>query len=150
MNSAPAVQYPVGRSVFQGYFLLTCSLAGFLVGGMWASATGAFLGPQIFFFIVLSAVLSLAGLAWHQTEAGHLVWGGESWTWTVDRQSTAGAVAVHFDSQMLMVMTLQPEKGGPVWLWAERNSDPVRWRALRRAVYADHGTTVHAKSEGSP
>jgi hypothetical protein len=83
----------------------------------------------------------------------------------VDRQNHVGAVAVHFDSQFT-VMTLQPEKGGAGLFWAQRTLlDPVRWRALRRAVYADHGaelssngTTVHAslrvpvstESEGSP
>ena len=137
MNSAPAVQYPVGRSTFQGYFLLASSVVGLLVGLMWLGADVAIGGAQIVFAIVLAIALSLAGHAWHHTEVGLLSWGGESWSWSKGRQSTNGRLAVHFDLQFLMILALQPEKGRPVWLWAERVSDPVRWRALRRAVYAD-------------
>ncbi len=140
MNSAPAVQYPVGRSTFQGYFLLAISVIGCLTGVMWLRTDVSIGGPQIAFFIVLVSVLSLAGHAWYQTEVGLLSWGGESWTWSKGLQSTNGRLAVHFDVQVLMILALQPEKGRPMWLWAERASDPVRWRALRRAVYADEAS----------
>lgn len=137
MNSAPAVQYPVGRSTFQGYFLLFSSVVALLVAGLWLSTDVAMGAPQITFFIVLVIVFWLAGHAWRRTEVGLLAWGGESWSWSKGLLSINGRLSVHFDVQFLMILALQPEKGPTVWLWAERASDAVRWRALRRAVYAD-------------
>lgn len=137
MNSAPAVQYPVGRSTFQGCFLLASGVVALLVGGMWLRANVAFGGAQMTFVIVLVFVLSLAGHVWRQTEVGLLTWGGESWSWSKGLPSAKVRLAIHFDVQILMILELQPEKGPSVWLWVERASDPVRWRALRRAVYAD-------------
>jgi hypothetical protein len=137
VNNAPAVQYPVGRSSFQGCFLLMSCIGGLLVGGLWIGASAAIGGAQVLFFVVLAGVLTLAGHRWHQTDSGLLAWGGERWDWTTGGQSIRGCVVVHFDVQLFMIVTLQDDQGRSVWLWLDRASDTLRWRALRRALYAD-------------
>lgn len=136
-NGAPAVRYPVGRSFFQGRFLLALGVTGLLMGGLWTHAAGTLGRFQLLFFAVLAIVLSLAVHAWRQTDTGLLAWGGESWIWTTGQQSTGGSMTVHLDLQSLMVLTLRDDQGQSVWLWVERASDPLGWGALRRAVYAD-------------
>ncbi len=150
VNNAPAVRYPVGRSSFQGYFLLVCGLAGLLVGGCWIFSAAAIGSVQLFFFAVLVVVLLLAGDAWRSSETGFLVWGGESWLWTTSNQSSSGSMVVHLDIQSEMVVTLRDDRGRSVWLWLERASDPLAWRALRRAIHADKSVEVatkHVKEE---
>lgn len=139
-NGAPAVRYPVGRSFFQGRFLLALGLTGLLTGGMWTHASGTLGRSQFLFFAVLAMVLSLAVHAWRQSDTGLLAWGGESWIWTTGQQSTGGSMSVHLDLQLLMVLTLRDDQGRSVWLWVERSSDPIAWCALRRAIYADKQT----------
>ena len=139
-NNAPAVRYPVGRSSFQGYFLLVFAVTAGIVGGLWIHAVPTLGSAQSFFFAVLVGVVALAGNAWRKTETGQLAWGGESWVWTTAHHATTGSMAVHLDVQFLMVLTLKDDRGRFVWLWAERAADPAGWRALRRALYADKQT----------
>lgn len=127
----------MGRSSFQGYFLLVSAVIGLLVGGLWTHAVTTLGNAQVLYFAVLAVVLALAGHAWHRTETGHLAWGGESWVWTTAHLATTGSMAVHLDIQFLMVLTLKDDQGRFVWLWAESTSNPMDWRALRRAIYAD-------------
>jgi hypothetical protein len=112
-------------------------MTGLLVGGVWISAVAHVGGAQIFFIVVLVSVLSMAAHAWRQTDAGHLTWGGASWVWSTGQYSRSGCVVVHFDIQSHMVVTLQDGQGRSIWLWLDRACDPVCWRALRRALYAD-------------
>jgi hypothetical protein len=137
VNSAPAVRYPVGRSSFQGQFLLAFCAVGLLVGGLWIHSVAVIGKAQFFFFAVLLIVVLLAGFAWQQTETGLLSWGGESWVLTTAHMSTTGSMVVHCDVQSHMVLTLRDDQGRYAWLWVERDSDPACWRALRRAIYAD-------------
>ena len=151
-NNAPAVRYPVGRSSFQGYFLLVSAVTGLLVGGLWIHAVTTFGSAQFLFFAALAVVLALACHAWRNTETGQLAWGGESWVWTTAHHATTGSMAVHLDVQSLMVLTLKDDQGRSVWLWVERASNPIDWRALRRAIYAGKQTPAaqdDAKTEGS-
>ena len=137
VNSAPAVRYPVGRSSFQGRFLLVSGVVGLMIGGLWIHTVAAIGGAQLVYFVGFSVVLAMAGYAWRHTDTGFLAWGGESWVWTTGSLSTTGSMVIHFDIQSLMVATLTDEQGRSVWLWLEQTSDPVCWRALRRAIYAD-------------
>ena len=155
-NNAPAVRYPVGRSSFQGYFLLVFAVTGVMVGGLWIHAVPTLGSAHSLYFAVLIGVVALAGHAWRETEAGELAWGGESWVWATTHHATTGSMAVHLDVQFLMVLTLKDDRGRFVWLWAERAADPAGWRALRRALYADKqtpavkvGTKDDAKTEVS-
>ena len=151
-NNAPAVRYPVGRSSFQGYFLLVFAVTGVMVGGLWIHAVPTLGSAHSLYFAVLIGVVALAGHAWRETEAGELAWGGESWVWTTAHHATTGSMAVHLDVQSLMVLTLKDDQGRSVWLWAERASNPIDWRALRRAIYAGKQTPAakdDAKTEGS-
>ena len=136
----------MGRSSFQGYFLLVSAVTGLLVGGLWIHAVTTFGSAQFLFFAALAVVLALACHAWRNTETGQLAWGGESWVWTTSHHATTGSMAVHLDVQSLMVLTLRNDQGQSVWLWVERASDPTGWRALRRAIYADRKTPA-AKDE---
>ena len=137
MHGAPAVVYPVGRSSFQGVFLLVFCAVGLSVGGLWALSMPAVGACLFVFFVILIVVFLLASCAWWQTDIGRLAWGGESWVWTSFNVSITGSIAVHFDVQSLLIVRLKDEEGRSIWLWVERASDPACWPALRRAVYAE-------------
>ena len=122
---------------------------GLLVGGLWIHAVTTFGSAQFSFFAALAVVLALACHAWRNTETGQLAWGGESWVWTTAHRAATGLIVVHLDVQSLMVLTLRDDQGQSVWLWVERASDPIGWRALRRAIYADKKTKDEVKIEVS-
>jgi hypothetical protein len=48
-------------------------------------------------------------------------------------------VAAHLDFQFLLLLSLRTEAGARLWLWPERRVAPMRWHALRCAVFSRSG-----------
>ena len=136
MHSAPAVTYPVGRSRLHGALLVGIALATSLVGLLWRNLGSPENLHQGFFAMAAIGFWLLSFQAWRRTPDGKLHWDGQAWSWTSGATLVAGMVGIHLDLQFCMVLSLGTGDGTRVWLWPERNSDPMHWNALRRAVFS--------------
>jgi hypothetical protein len=136
MYNAPAVSYPVGRShikrsITGALLLLTLGVLGF-----WCHQVPRFAWPQglglgLWLVGVLLAVRDVS-----RTPHGHLSWDGRDWHWTLAHQSWLVQIYPQLDGQGFMLLTLSGAQSGDGWLWLERESAPLNWDALRRAVWA--------------
>jgi hypothetical protein len=69
-------------------------------------------------------------------QEGQLEWDGQSWVWEAQGQRRIGEVRPRLDWQQGLLLEFLAQDGRAAWLWLERGSAPLRWDALRRAVYA--------------
>ncbi|WP_092001246.1 protein YgfX [Polaromonas sp. OV174] len=140
LHNAPPVVYPLGRSRFLGRFLFALWLAGLLSVLLWFEQTRLFDWRML---VGLVAVVG-AGLAARRgwtgaAQAGQLAWDGEVWHWEPGSYQIGSAeheVSVIADFQQALLLRLENQSGGRLWLWLERNAMPERWLDLRRAVYS--------------
>ncbi|HZY20316.1 MAG TPA: hypothetical protein VFE82_17735 [Ramlibacter sp.] len=136
MHHAPSVNYPVGRSSWSGWILLA------LWGGATAScvawfATGAAGWRGALAVVATVATGAWAGWAWWRQPAGRLDWDGAHWTLQGERRLPGGPGVLRpaLDlQQVLLVRWTGP--AGTRWYWLDRDWQPERWSALRRAVYS--------------
>jgi toxin CptA len=135
MHNAPAVSYPVGRSRFQLFFLSTISVLGLSAAVTWIVQAQT---PDWRQGVMLSGAV-LTGLSaiwqWRHTPVGQLSWQGSSWDWVVSGDTEQVQLAVVVDLQIAMLLMLRANGAIDRWLWVQRDASPVRWWALRRAVY---------------
>lgn len=136
MHSAPAVNYPVGRSRFQGWLLGLTGLVGLVAGFLWQAQVDLVGWRQWLFALTLLGACLMAVRAWWRAPVGRLYWDGHSWRWTGADASVSGSVTVHLDLQFCLVLSLHTDAGARFWLWPERRAEVSLWRALRRAVFA--------------
>jgi hypothetical protein len=135
MHHAPTVSYPVGRSHFQAGLLLFFGFTALLAAFFWsATAPWSWRHGLVGVALALSAVL--AWQDWQRSPQGTLAWDGVHWYFAGVPQSVVGALAVPFDFQFIMLLSLTPLKGPTLWFWAERSQQPSLWLALRRAVFS--------------
>jgi toxin CptA len=136
MHSAPSVSFPVGRSRSAGRILLAVWLmgaccTGFAVrlmdGAGWRMA--ALLASTVW------AGAWAARAQWRQP-VGRLQFDGQSWSLTGSLSIPAARLLPALDLQSLQLVRLVVADRHSHWLWLERRSDPLRWLALRRAVYS--------------
>lgn len=146
MHNAPAVTYPVGRSLFYGWMVVAVGLLGSLVLLLWLAIPVAPGWRQWFLAGVLVAAVLGAGDVWRRSPRGSLRWDGRLWEWASSGTAVAGHLVVHLDFQSWMVLSLRTDRGVTVWLWPERHSDAANWDALRRAVFARSGAGHHQDS----
>ena len=139
MHSAPAVNFPVGRSRCWGWFMGLTGVLGFMVGLMLHFKSSINTADQVLYDLFFLASFVFAVNVWRRSMTGHLQWDGQVWRWTVEGQFIQGFVTLHFDAQLLMIMTLRTDAGHVVWIWPERALDPTHWSALRRAVHSHTG-----------
>ena len=136
MHKAPAVTYPVGRSVLHAWLLGLSCLTGVLAGWFWRVQAS----PQPWIQWLYAVVLLLASLAafrgWWRSPGGSLRWDGKGWQLSVLDSRLGGVVSIHLDLQAWLVLCLRSEEGGRKWLWLERRADPINWHALRGAVFS--------------
>jgi hypothetical protein len=141
MNCPPPVRFLFGRSPQWGGILAgVWLLASVQVLTAWAvRAPGQFNIAAL--LIALAAFLPGAGLAlrlWRGQSAGTLVWNGAQWFLEKAGQDGATAVVappdIRFDGQRWLLLHTRAERR-PVWLWIGRAADPLRWHALRCALY---------------
>ena len=139
MHKAPALTYPVRRSVLHGWLIgLTC-LTGALIGWFWRIQASPEPWCQwLYAFILL--LVSLAALrTWWRSPSGDLQWDGHGWKLNVVDRGFCGLVTLHLDLQEYLLLCLRSADGRRRWLWLERRTDAINWLALRGAVFSASG-----------
>ncbi|WP_295375147.1 hypothetical protein [Pseudacidovorax intermedius] len=152
MHHAPAVSFPVGAS--RRAAALHGAVAG--TGGLcvlgWGFHFAAFDAATV--AMILAAVAGVA-LAWDASRTagrGVLHWTGGEWSMTDLRglnPQAGGALAVVMDLGTLMLVRCVMTDGRTHWMWLDRDADPLRWRALRRAAF-DAVPAEGRRSQGAP
>jgi len=136
MHSAPAVDFPVGRSRFQGVVVMVIVGLSALALLVWTIDA-----PEPGLRQLGTALLWLMGSAWAlgqwwRTPEGRLAWDGTAWTWTSDEKAQAVTPEVTLDLQGAMLLRLHSSaQQGVGWVWPERRAHALRWLAFRRAVF---------------
>ncbi|HEY8356662.1 MAG TPA: hypothetical protein VIL30_04295 [Ramlibacter sp.] len=150
MHAAPSVSYPVGRSRFALAGLALAWLAGLAAACAWTLQAQAPGWHQALAVAVVALAGAAAGAAWLRSPRGTLAWDGGAWRWHEQRAGTGGEGGrpeVALDLQARLLLRWRSEAGIVRWLTPERDSAPLHWDALRRAVYspastdAPHGAT---------
>ena len=138
MHNAPAQSYPVGASVLYSTAVLIMTCLGMLTMAIWlVLADTLTLVHQL--AIALSLLLwLLAFLVWRHAVPATLSWDGQGWT--LVGQSGAIAVMPHvvLDLQRYLLLYLHVDAATATscWVWPVASSHPVRWPALRWALFA--------------
>lgn len=136
MHSAPAVDFPAGRSRFQGWLISLVGSAGCLADVLWCYQVESIGWRQGLLLATLFATFVLALWAWRHCPSGRLRWDGQAWNWSGAAGSVAGVLAVHLDLQSCLILSLRPAGAARIWLWPQRQTDAGSWDALRCAVFA--------------
>jgi len=150
MHSAPSVTYPVGRSRLTGLLVLSGAVGGVAAATLAAVQAGSLHWIGLLGLGIAIAAGTWAGVRWWRTPAGHLSWDGQGWTWSPDAMSEGTVVPlgllVCLDLQTVLLLRQPGEWGASRWFWLERSRFPLRWSALRRAVYSP---AVHEAAQGT-
>jgi hypothetical protein len=136
MHSAPAVNYPVGRSRFQAWLVGVVSFTGMLTGLLWWEQAQSVGWRQGLFVMSLLLACIVSIQTWLHTPRGCLHWDGQSWRWTSGDTSICGYVTVHLDLQFCLLLSLHSDAGARIWIWPERHAGMSQWNTLRRAVFS--------------
>jgi hypothetical protein len=139
MHNAPAVSYPVGCSRFQGLLLLAISLLGMVSSAIWFAQVDS--NDWREWLMLSGAILTAFGAwwQWRHAVAGQLAWDGVTWIWTETQASASVQVAVIADAQRAMLLLLSgAQDNSRRWIWVDRETSPMRWLALRRAIHQRH------------
>lgn len=169
MHSAPAVEYPVGRSAFQAGLDAALVFAWLVMqASWWWSLRGAAL-PAAWWLSAVSGVLVLVGLHWRgRTVAqGRLCWepavrhvagtlpqagalpGRWLWHSQAYRHGTELAdLRWSLDLQGHVLLHLRNAAGVGWWVWLAHDSAPADWQALREALVAWRETQRQTDSRG--
>ncbi len=142
MHKAPAVIYPVRRSVLHVCLLGLSSLTGVLAGWYWCIGSSCEPWRQWLYAITLLLAGLVAFRNWWFSPNGTLRWDGQGWQLDVLNSRLGGIVSLHLDLQAWLLLCLRSEDGSRKWLWLERRADPVNWHALRGAVFSVRGGGV--------
>jgi len=146
---APPVSYPVGRSVWEARWLclLWCLAALLAAAGVaqgaapWAEAAAM----AAFGVLVLLLAGAAVGLVVHLRcrPKGEFRWQEGGWHWlpanvhgTLGEPMPVNRIECVCDFQRRLLLRLHGGADLPRWLWLEQDLDPVRWLALRHAVWA--------------
>ena len=139
MHSAPAVNFPVGRSRFQGLLIAQTALLGAATGLLWQTQLDLSAWRLWLFVLTYLGTCAVAAEMWRRSPHGTLRWDGQTWSWMVRNSELTGPLTVHLDLQFFLLVSLGPDQGERIWLWPERRSDEFRWNDLRRAVFSNKG-----------
>jgi len=148
MNHAPAVQYPVGRSVWALRLQAGCLVLWGLVQGLWWLAQDGNWPPGAWWFATTIWVLSAIWAGWRAQNPllGELHWEppapgrkGVSGVWRWFSPAYQQGVALEcpvrvLDAQSCMLLKSRTAAGLTLWLWLEADAEPDAWPGLRRAV----------------
>lgn len=135
MHSAPALSYPVGRSVFWGLTMLLAALVAVFAGLAWRSQSHPDPWKQWVFLLSLLFACLVAVRAWWREAGGTLRWDGQVWTWSRGENSVGVKLVLRLDLQFCMLLQLSNEHGDQHWIWPQRRHGAALWSPLRRAVY---------------
>lgn len=148
MYDAPAVSYPVGRSRFQAWLFAVVLAAGASSLAVWIMQSDQVgwrhLAALALWLVTASGVIR----AWFRTPSGLLTWDTKTWLWTSGDEAQQVNVSAVLDSQSVLLLHLRLPGHRPLWIWPERQTAPVRWLALRRAVFARLPAPATADADG--
>ena len=135
MHDAPSVTYPVGRCRFAAAAAACLWLLGAaaLAAWSWQAAAGGWRIAAGASAWLLAGAAAAAG--WWRSPRGDLRWDGAGWHFGEQDAALSGRPHAVLDLQRRMLLRVAGA-GGTLWLWAERDSAPSYWDALRRAVYS--------------
>lgn len=137
MQSAPAVSYPVGRSFFHAGVVVGVLALGAVVLAAWAVHRGDLYGRVGMCAGVWLVCVLVGYRGWAHTHCGTLSWDGHAWTWGQAGDAACPvSTEVVLDTQSTVLLRLVGDAQPPFWVWPERRTQPQRWLALRRAIYA--------------
>lgn len=139
---APAVLYPLRRSLVLGAVLMGLLFAGAAVLWAWLAQ-----GATLSWVPVSTAgglwLVAAAGAVhfWRQQFVGSLRWDGQGWALERDGpekifRALSAPPEVLLDLQAHLWVCVSPWGHHRTWLWLERASQPERWLDMRRAVYS--------------
>lgn len=150
MHTPPTVEYPLGPSRwFRRAWALLWSIALTVpIAWLWHAGPGA-LAPWIGLCVALltAALATRIGRVVHN---GVLVWDTNTWWWESGPARSSGRLTAELDLQNMLLLRFVSDAGLHHWFWLERGMDPVRWLALRRAVFARQGFREPAGSGDDP
>ena len=135
MHSAPAVSYPVGRSRFHGVLLLLMAVLGGMTVLTWLLLTDVLGARHAVALLLWLASTGIATWQWLKTPAGVLAWDGAAWTWCKADEARSVVPEVTLDLQTFLLLKLHTPSGSGLWVWPERQSAPLHWLPLRRALF---------------
>lgn len=157
MHQAPSVRFSVGRSGWHlGAIVALSMLAGVATCAFaWAQPSTDFREALV---CVVAGVGSLLALRnWQQSPAGNLAWDGQSWHWVDAAGSHGCQLSLLMDWQRVMLVRLEVEALGSLWVWLQPMSRlQPDWLPLRRAVIgsliggAPHPTNARLDAEELP
>jgi toxin CptA len=136
MHSAPAVHYPVAKSLRAGLALAACWCLAAATCLWWWIAGGASAVQAAWAVACLLLGAVVACRQWRDMPVGALRWDGQAWWWQSHEDDMSVTVQVRWDLQHAALLYL---KGMPLrrrWALVERRSQPSRWDDLRRALYS--------------
>ncbi|MBP9904273.1 MAG: hypothetical protein KBF66_01855 [Rhodoferax sp.] len=137
MHSAPAVSYPMGRSRFHGLLLLLIAGSGALSLSAWVLQSDPLRWQHGVAALIWSLGVVVAGWRWYSAPTATLIWDGEAWCWVLGARSRPVKPEVALDFQWLLLLRLSGSADrADWWVWPEHAADPLRWLALRRALFA--------------
>ncbi|SIQ86336.1 hypothetical protein [Pseudacidovorax sp. RU35E] len=152
MHHAPAVSFPVGSSRRAAALHLGIASAGGLGALGWCLHFGAFDAATLVIVSAAAAGMLLALRTARSVDVGMLHWAGGEWSVTDARglDPWSGAVLeVIIDLGTLMLARCATADGRRRWFWLDRQTDPLRWRALRRAAFDGARTLGRRTGEAS-
>jgi toxin CptA len=136
MYCAPAVSYPVGRSVFYGQLLLGALLLGGFSLVVWIIQSDARAFRHLVAGVLWLGSAIVAVVVWLRSPRGLLTWDGQSWTWTGRGVSRLVVLRVMLDGQGTLLLHWREIGVSEGWVWLDRRTAQTRWQPLRRAVFA--------------
>jgi hypothetical protein len=136
MHQAPPVEYPLGNSHILSVLCRAAWLVVLAVDLLWLLLADA-QGLRVWMGVALTLVCCAAALRLRPVPlAGALHWDGSAWSCRDGVQAPGGEVAVHLDLQSTLLVAWTPASGSRRWCWLDSSADPIRWLALRRALYS--------------
>jgi hypothetical protein len=136
MRSAPAVQFPLGRSSWGRALSCLPAALGWLTGLAWVGLAPA-LSVQVGAVLLLATLVGVAAWRWGGwNRQGMLVWNGHDWAWQAKNISMPLArPLVRLDGQQFLLLEIHAFSGECLWLWPEQRMAPERWQSLRQAIF---------------
>lgn len=154
LKNAPAVRYPVRRSVVLGCFMCTVLAGAAALLLAWSQFGAA--GNRLRIGAAVSLWLFGAFAAWHfwsRQFVGVLAWNGSTWSMEPpgpsmpDAPRPLSAAEVVLDLQACLWVCVKGDQVPRSWLWLERRQQPHLWQDLRRALYSR--ATLRAESDAT-
>jgi hypothetical protein len=139
-QSAPSVDYPVGRffwgaCVALGFSLLSVLALAFNFWLAWIEGWRLAWLCGVWFLLSLYSVFSFQRLS----HKAWLCWTGQAWEiqflFAAPPQVTH-TISVHLDFQNYFLVSFSNPNSARQWFWVSRNAFPERWHGFRCAVYS--------------